>query len=79
MKRDMIKSIMTSYFHNRIYGRNCTRSARKEGNNTNYVPESLNNYHNIGLNRNGLGPGEVYKVLSKLSLKKLRQIFLDTL
>lgn len=68
MKRDMIKAIMASYFHNRIEG-------KRVGN----LQGLLAHYKGTGLNRNGLGPKQVYDVLRKLPLKDLRQLFFDAI
>jgi hypothetical protein len=68
MKRDMIKAIMASYFHNRLEG-------KRVGN----LPGLLAPYTGTGLNRNGLGPKQVYDVLRKLPLKTLRELFLTVL
>ena len=68
LKRDMIKSIMASYFHSRLEG-------RRVGN----LPGLLAPYKGTGLNRNGLGPKQVYDVLRKLPLKTLRELFLEVI
>ena len=65
-KREMIKYLMVHYF------KTLARAKRNNGN----IPAWLEIYANAGgLNRNGLGPKEVYDALNGLSLGEIKELF----